>query len=78
MVGYGRDIMKKPRQFIVFGGASFDATLALDALDPTRGLKLFGDASVVTPGPFELRGAGDVNGDGVADLITDWDPTNEP
>ncbi|MBX9605384.1 MAG: hypothetical protein K2Y51_04125 [Gammaproteobacteria bacterium] len=71
-------ISGREQRFIVFGGASFDATLALDALDPTRGLKLFGDASVVTPGPFELRGAGDVNGDGFDDLFYDIYHVNSP
>ncbi len=55
--------------YVVFGKkSSFNPTLALSALDGTNGFKLRGVANGDESG-YSVSGVGDVNGDGLADLI---------
>ena len=55
--------------YVVFGKASgFAANLDLSSLDGSTGFKLSG-AAAVRPHGFSVASAGDVNGDGFADLI---------
>jgi len=55
--------------YVVFGKASgFSATLDLLTLDGTNGFYIDGEAAYDTSG-FAVSAAGDVNGDGFADLI---------
>ncbi|SEF78142.1 integrin alpha [Nitrosomonas ureae] len=55
--------------YVVFGKvAGFDATLDLSSLDGSNGLRLDGVAAGDRAG-FPVSGAGDVNGDGIADVI---------
>ncbi len=50
--------------YVVFGGAQFDANVDLSSLDGSNGLQINGD---VYSG--SVASAGDVNGDGLADLL---------
>ncbi|MGB3517820.1 MAG: integrin alpha, partial [Elainellaceae cyanobacterium] len=53
--------------YVVFGGSGFDATLNLSTLDGSNGFRLDG-----AEGDFfgrSVSGAGDINGDGIDDLI---------
>ncbi|NBB14598.1 hypothetical protein GVN21_04385 [Caulobacter sp. SLTY] len=54
--------------YIVFGGPSFAANLNLAALDGTNGIRIHGAASGDQTG-VSVAGAGDINGDGVDDLM---------
>ena len=55
--------------YVVFGKAGgFSAAMALSALDGSNGFKLSGVADNDLAG-ISIRGAGDVNGDGFADLV---------
>ena len=55
--------------YVVFGNASgFDATLDLGDLDGTNGFQLNGIDNSDRTG-FSISAAGDVNGDGIGDLI---------
>jgi hypothetical protein len=55
--------------YVVFGRASgFGATLALSSLDGTNGFRIDGVAASDESG-FSVASAGDVNGDGFADLV---------
>jgi Ca2+-binding RTX toxin-like protein len=55
--------------YVVFGKASgFDASLSLSSLDGTNGFRLTGAAAYDQSGR-SIASAGDVNGDGFADLI---------
>jgi hypothetical protein len=55
--------------YVVFGKAGgFGASVALSGLDGSNGFKLSGVADIDRPG-ISVSGAGDVNGDGFADLI---------
>ncbi|SFF27937.1 FG-GAP repeat-containing protein, partial [Nitrosomonas sp. Nm166] len=55
--------------YVVFGKASgFDAALDLSSLDGSNGFRLDGEAAYDYSG-FSISDAGDVNGDGLADLI---------
>ena len=54
---------------MVFGKASgFSSSLELSALDGTNGFQINGEAAFDFSGR-SVAGAGDVNGDGFADLI---------
>jgi len=55
--------------FVVFGdGGPFGADLDLDSLDGSDGFRLDGETTGDLAG-FAVSGAGDVNGDGVSDLL---------
>ncbi|MSR15864.1 MAG: hypothetical protein EXR86_15205, partial [Gammaproteobacteria bacterium] len=54
--------------YVVFGGASFAANLNLSALDGSNGFKLSGEA-VFDQSAVSVSAAGDVNGDGFADVL---------
>ena len=55
--------------YVVFGkAAGFASNLELSALDGTNGFKINGEAAGDDSG-FSVASAGDVNGDGFADLI---------
>jgi Ca2+-binding RTX toxin-like protein len=55
--------------YVVFGkGSGFDPTLELSTLDGTNGFKINGEVAGDYSGSF-VASAGDVNGDGFADLI---------
>jgi hypothetical protein len=54
--------------YVVFGAASFGATLELSSLDGNTGFRLDGDANFVSG--FSVSGAGDINGDGFDDLVS--------
>jgi len=55
--------------YVVFGrSTAFDATLALSSLDGSNGFRLDGVKGQDYSG-WELSGAGDINGDGFADLV---------
>src|SRR5204863_3650016 len=55
--------------YVVFGNASgFAANIDLSSLDGSNGFKLSGVAAYDTSG-YSVASAGDVNGDGFADLI---------
>jgi Ca2+-binding RTX toxin-like protein len=55
--------------YVVFGhGGAFGATLDLTKLDPSDGFKLEGGSANDAAG-FSVAAAGDVNGDGYADLL---------
>ena len=55
--------------YVVFGQASgFASSLDLSALDGSNGFRIIGEAALDLSG-FSVGGAGDVNGDGFADLI---------
>lgn len=57
------------RSYVVFGTkAGFPARLALSALDGANGFKLDGEGAGDQSG-IDVSGAGDVNGDGIDDLI---------
>ncbi len=57
------------RAWVIFGKASgFPATLALSSLDGTNGFRINGSATGDRAG-FAVAGAGDINGDGLADLV---------
>ncbi len=57
------------RSYVVFGRTQgFDATLQLSALDGSNGFKLDGEAAYDSAGR-SVSAAGDVNGDGIDDLI---------
>ena len=60
---------EREERYILFGGPAFDAAVDLVTFDGARGLTLFGDPRAVFPAPFDLRGAGDLNGDGFDDLV---------
>jgi hypothetical protein len=64
------ELSDSPRSsYVVFGKASgFDSTLDLSSLDGGNGFRLNGAAAYDQSG-FSVSGAGDVNGDGFADLI---------
>ena len=56
--------------YVVFGKASgFAANIDLSALDGTTGFKLSGELAAATTAAVSVASAGDVNGDGFADLI---------
>ncbi|CAN7250637.1 hypothetical protein [Aminobacter aminovorans] len=55
------------RAYVIFGGASL-TNLDLANLTPTQGFIISGDAAADTAGRA-VSGAGDINGDGFADLI---------
>ncbi len=65
--------------YVLFGKADFSAsaTLALSSLDGTDGFRIDGEFSAPTPGALTASGAGDVDGDGFADLIIGA-PTGDP
>ena len=54
--------------YVVFGASSFSSTIALSSLNGTTGFRLDGIASSVESG-FSVSGGGDINGDGLADLV---------
>ncbi|MEO8350826.1 MAG: integrin alpha [Chthoniobacteraceae bacterium] len=54
--------------YVVFGKPSFGAKINLSSLNGSNGFKLSGGAKYDYAG-FSVSGAGDVNGDGIADLI---------
>ncbi len=54
--------------YVVFGAAGFAASLDLSTLDGTNGFRLAGIAPYDNSG-WDVSGAGDVNGDGFADLL---------
>jgi Ca2+-binding RTX toxin-like protein len=54
--------------YVVFGRGSFNATLDLSALNGNNGFRMEGLAPLDTLG-FSVSSAGDVNGDGIDDLI---------
>src|SRR5262249_11263372 len=55
--------------YVVFGKASgFDANIELSSLNGTTGFKITGEAAYDNAG-YSVSSAGDVNGDGFADLI---------
>jgi len=57
------------RSYVVFGSsASFTASLDLSSLDGANGFRLDGISPVDRSG-WSVAGAGDVNADGVEDLI---------
>ena len=60
---------KAGKSYVVFGSdAGFDASMSLSALDGTNGFRLDGiDANDLSG--YSVSGAGDVNGDGLSDLI---------
>ncbi|MEM9682466.1 MAG: hypothetical protein AAF942_04295 [Pseudomonadota bacterium] len=56
-----------PTAFVVFGsGGGFDPTFSISDLDGTNGFRIEG---VDGPFPESIRAAGDVNGDGIDDVI---------
>jgi Ca2+-binding RTX toxin-like protein len=62
--------------YVVFGAASFGATLELSSLDGDTGFRLDGDANFFNG--FSVSGAGDINGDGFADLVSGAPGGNGP
>jgi len=54
--------------YIIFGSSAFGATLELQSLDGSNGLVLNGINAFDSAG-FSVSGAGDINGDGLDDLI---------
>ena len=65
------------RSYVVFGQTDgFDATLQLSALDGSNGFKLDGEAAYDRAGR-SVSDAGDVNGDGIDDLIIGA-PSSDP
>ncbi|WP_204154528.1 FG-GAP repeat protein [Leptolyngbya sp. CCY15150] len=54
--------------YVVFGGSGFGATLNLSTLDGSTGFRLDGVAAGDDSG-VSVSGAGDINGDGIDDLI---------
>ena len=57
------------KSYVVFGhGGDFDASLNLDTLNGTNGFRIDGLASFDAAG-FAVSAAGDINGDGYADLL---------
>jgi hypothetical protein len=54
--------------YLVFGRASFSATIDLNSLDGTNGVKFYGRDAGEWSG-YQVSGAGDVNGDGFADIL---------
>jgi len=61
--------VKSGSSYVVFGNASaFQATIGLINLDGSNGFRLDGDLNFDRSG-FSVSGAGDINGDGVDDLI---------
>jgi Ca2+-binding RTX toxin-like protein len=56
------------KSYVVFGGPTFAASVALEDLDGSNGFRL-DSASDASAGKESLSSAGDVNGDGFADLI---------
>lgn len=59
------------RAFVLFGDAGgFPANVRMDDLDGSQGLKLFGaGGSGATQMGWSVNGAGDINGDGLDDII---------
>lgn len=58
------------RAYVVFGRSTpFPATLSLASLDGTNGLQLFGSSLGLDSSAAMADGAGDVNGDGVDDVV---------
>ena len=67
--GTGKDDYSVGGAYVVFGRAGpFPATLPLTELDGTNGLRIRGEKAYDYAGT-SVSGAGDVNGDGFADLI---------
>ena len=61
--------VKAGAAYVVFGASpAFSSTIELSALDGTNGFKINGEKAGDQSG-FSVASAGDVNGDGVADLI---------
>ena len=54
--------------YVVFGGSGFGATLNLSTLDGSSGFRIDGVAAGDDSG-ISVSGAGDINGDGIDDLI---------
>ena len=54
--------------YVVFGGQSFGASFDLSSLDGSNGVRIDGPVSGLESG-WSVSNAGDVNGDGVGDLI---------
>jgi hypothetical protein len=54
--------------YVIFGGAAFDAAIDLTALDGSNGFRIDGAADEDSLGG-SVSGAGDINGDGIDDLI---------
>jgi len=62
--------------YVVFGREQFPAELKLSNLDGENGFTIFGDEFKDGAG-YAVAGAGDVNGDGLADLIIGAWPAGE-
>jgi hypothetical protein len=64
----GSSPLKAGASYVVFGRASFSANLNLSSLDGSNGFKIGGETALDYSG-WSVASAGDVNGDGFADLI---------
>ena len=64
----GANYSSTGESYLIFGGANFAPSLALSELDGSDGLRIAGIESFDQSGA-SVSGAGDVNGDGVDDLI---------
>ena len=54
--------------YLVFGAAAFPAAVGLAGLDGSNGTRLYGEAAAERCTGFAVAGAGDMNGDGRADV----------
>jgi FG-GAP repeat len=54
--------------FVIFGGAAFTGGISLSSLSGSAGFQIHGEPAHPASG-FDVSGAGDINGDGLDDLI---------
>lgn len=55
--------------YVIFGAVAYDSPIMLSSLDGSHGVRIEGNALDALFTPWSVSAAGDVNGDGIGDLI---------